>query len=145
MNIEIGKTYHVEPKIKKSVVEIETFSRVVEDKTQYCTIETGWRYGEWNITITNEDEARSLQHALDTDEYLDLDDFEETEMLSTWDGCWEDVELTNVDDDELEEEIREGYYDERWSYLEENGWDQVCYEAFIHNGITVEEVDGDQV
>lgn len=141
--IEIGKTYTVEPAVKKSFVEFECFRK--GDK--YVRVETGWRYGDLNVTITNEEEQNYLQEVLDSDgeEAFDAQEFEDIEMLSTWDGCWQEYHYVGVEEDE-QEILQEGMDEEGfWDYLQENGWETVDLETYIYNGITVTEYDGNQV
>jgi hypothetical protein len=65
-------------------------------------------------------------------------------MDSTWDGCWEDWSVVvfgeNKDDhdaDELREEIEEGWYEDSWEFMEQEGWEEIeCYYE-IHCPVTV--------
>lgn len=68
------------------------------------------------------------------DESVDIDDYD-YELIETWDGCWEDWDVTILGDtdavfdaDELCEQITEGWNENSWDYIQEEGWvENVCY------------------
>ena len=66
------------------------------------------------------------------EEHIELDEYD-TEMIETWDGCWEDWSVyvpsdSELDSDVIKEEVEEGWYEDSWSYMEENGWlEEDCY------------------
>ena len=140
--IVVNKTYHVSNKYKKSVIERNVMGDI---NGNTITSETGWRSGEFEITIKTEEERELLQNALDNEESLELNDFEEHEMYSTWDGCWEDFES---DDTDLLEQLQEEYEANEEEYFgfqsfleEEKGYDyEDCFFS-IENGVRVEEID----
>lgn len=144
--IEIGKQYQVSNRWKKSVEEIEHF---VNDKIEgRLFISVLWRGGEYLVTPQNEDECEWLQCYIDDSECSDtlcVTDFEEYELISTWDGCSEDMDFSNqiseAFDEETLDEWREGYYEEHWDWLEENGWHPEDMECYIYNGVIVEEYE----
>lgn len=76
-----------------------------------------------------------------------INNIENVELDTMWDGCWEDIEFPeNIDDDERErlmEVIEEhGIY----SALEdEEGWAQNETEAWIWGPILIEDSEGNQV
>lgn len=139
MKIEIGKTYRITNKFKKSYIEREEF---VKDN-MHIYYETGWRSGTWEITPQDDDEVAMLEEAMedDYDDTLYPDSFNETEMIESYDGCWGDVDfpdlLSEEEQEELQEQIDEdGYYDA----LTNAGWEQHDMECWFNGPITVEEV-----
>jgi hypothetical protein len=143
MEIEIGKTYKVSNKYKKSYVEIEElYNRDTEDTITY---ETGWRSGTWEITPQDSDEVEMLKEAMedDYDDTLYPGSFNESEMIESWDGCWDDWDFSGVkskSDEELEE-FQELVQEEGVSYLLDNGYDTIDTECYFSGPITVEEVN----
>ena len=166
------KYYRVEPKMKKSVVETQYYER--EDGLR-LSVEIGWRWGEFLLQAPETDEE--LQEWLDyrgisreeydedrdsypllpdpeEDDTLELEDWEH-EMLSTWDGCWEEydvflgykseVELTEEMKDEIIEMLSEEGSCALWDEWEEghplHGWDSTDCTTVIYNGFTLVESD----
>jgi hypothetical protein len=103
--------WKVEPVFKKSVIERNFISN--DDTT--IVVETGWRWGEFLVT-TEDDNPPKLEAGVDifNCEY-------ETELIETWDGCWEDVDL-DACDDETREWLEEFFEENNWLDLEEHGW-----------------------
>ena len=80
-------------------------------------------------------------------EFHEMNDYN-AEMIETWDGCWEDWSLggsveaeEGVDMDVILEELEEGWYEDSWSYMEENGWLEEESYFEICTTITLEEMD----
>lgn len=144
MNIEIGKTYAVSPRWKKSFDEQEHW---VNSKGQKITISTLWRSGTINITPQNEEEVSWLLEGL---EHADSDSFEpyafeEHEYQSAWDGCSTDLDfsesmLKSVEDEEECERLEEGYHDEGTMFLEEEGFDIDDSDVFMWGALDIEEL-----
>jgi hypothetical protein len=144
MIIEVGKTYDVSNKNKKTVVEVEMYRHKDEDLKGVNT-EIVWRTGEFSIYIESEEEAESLQDMFDGGTEFCTDAFNTFEMESCWDGQGEDLEpwTCGWSSGEFEDFLNE-YYD-----AEEGGYDFLMerdFEPFeciwyIANGITVEEVE----
>jgi len=144
MNIEIGKTYALSPRWKKSFEEQEHW---VNDKGEKITITTLWRSGTINITPQNKDEVSWLLEGL---EHTDSDSFEpyafeEYEYDSAWDGCSTDLDfsqsmLKTVKDEERCERLEEGYHDEGTMFLEEEGFDIEDSDVFMYGGLDIEEI-----
>jgi hypothetical protein len=142
MIIEVGKTYDVSNKNKKTVVEVEMYRHKDEDLKGVNT-EIVWRTGEFSIYIESEEEAESLQDMFDGGTEFCTDAFNTFEMESCWDGQGEDLEpwTCGWSSGEFEDFLNE-YYD-----AEEGGYDFLMerdFEPFeciwyIANGITVEE------
>lgn len=136
MIIEVGKTYTVSPKYKKSFVENNFFEVMDDDKKpdflpRMFTRQIGWRSGSFNITIVNEDEQEVLQEYLDAGDdagELELTAFEEFEFLESWDGCWEDYFGY---DDESTAQLKAAY-DKYWS-------DEALQEEFFNFDSWLEE------
>lgn len=167
------KYYRVEPKMKKSVVEIEYFAR--PDGVR-LSVEVGWRWGEyvlkapeteeewqewfdtrWDIPKEEYDEDPDLWPTLpnpEEDDVLELEDWDH-EMLSTWDGCWEDynvyagygatVELTEEMKDEIIDILQEEGSTALWEDWPEDhplyGFETQDCTAVIYNGFTMVECD----
>lgn len=88
------------------------------------------------------------------DDTVELEDYE-FEMLSTWDGCWEDynvyapygkeVEFTEEEEDAILEALSEEGSSGLWDEWEEDhplhGWESVDCTYVIYNGFTLEECD----
>jgi hypothetical protein len=142
MIIEVGKTYDVSNKNKKTVVEVEMYRHKDEDLRGVNT-EIVWRTGEFSIYIESEEEAESLQDMFDGGTEFCTDAFNTFEMESCWDGQGEDLEpwTCGWSSGEFEDFLNE-YYD-----AEEGGYDFLMerdFEPFeciwyIANGIIVKE------
>jgi hypothetical protein len=142
MIIEVGKTYDVSNKNKKTVVEVEMYRHKDEDLKGVNT-EIVWRTGEFSIYIESEEEAESLQDMFDGGTEFCTDAFNTFEMESCWDGQGEDLEpwTCGWSSGEFEDFLNE-YYD-----AEEGGYDFLMerdFEPFeciwyIANGIIVKE------
>lgn len=148
MKIEVGKTYDVSAMWKKSTYEIEMYKN--KDTEQSLNTEIGWRSGSFRVTIQNEDEATTLQQCIGEDgEIWDYDEYEEIELLETWDGCWEEFifygpNWTEESQAELEASWEENQESDdaafsRYEFLEDNGWESLDCNFQIHGGVIVEE------
>lgn len=138
MNLEIGKTYKIDPSYKKSVEEIEIF---YDGDKRYLSVNTLWRWGTYIITPTSEEEIEWLNAGL-TEGGLCVTDFEEWELDNTLDGV--SVELSFSGDgwesEEQKEAIEEDYF-ENWD-LESHNFLPEDIEIYIHEPITIEEWRG---
>jgi hypothetical protein len=175
------KFFRIEPTYKKSVIEWTIFKREVDGKPQFLRKELGWRWGEFLIRVPDTVDEKlewaqgmgydnvetcleeyygleditedSLLEALlpDTDDdYIELEDYEH-EMLSTWDGCWDDwsINLPGQDDDVMDEEEKDSIleevqiaYDEDYEEgVEALGWEFIECEYDITCNVTVQECD----
>jgi hypothetical protein len=142
MIIEVGKTYDVSNKNKKTVVEVEMYRHKDEDLKGVNT-QIVWRTGEFSIYIESEEEAESLQDMFDGGTEFCTDAFNTFEMESCWDGQGEDLEpwTCGWSSGEFEDFLNE-YYD-----AEEGGYDFLMerdlepFECiwYIANGIIVKE------
>ncbi|MFZ9075455.1 MAG: hypothetical protein ACO2Z3_06600 [Flavobacteriaceae bacterium] len=110
------------------------------DSDEQFVIETLWRSGEWLIIPQNEDECSILQSAYDNEDDLEVC-FEDMEFLYTDDGIYEEFKWYGglQFDEEEQDRIREGFYDEGYMFLEENGFYEMDPEVYIIGGIRAEE------
>ena len=164
------KYYTVTNRFKKSVDETEILVGTVDDVKVRITYTTNWRSGEFRIGVpeTKEEIADYLKHqgyetveALledyeaeslgdivlppEDEDYIEMCDYYEWEMLSTYDGCSEDYEIhVKTEDDYVEAQITEKIE----NVIEEEGlwglFDELDFESDdciyeIHNGVIVEE------
>jgi len=151
MQIEVGKCYDVSAHWKKSLTEIEMFHN--EKTEQRMNVETLWRNGTFRVTVANEDEAEMLQNCIGEDgDIWDFEDYEEIELVDTFDGCaedwvnygkgWEEGEFEALEESYIEDMESDdcelfGFYD----WLEDKEFESVGCNWQIHGGITVEEVE----
>lgn len=134
MNIEVGKTYLISNQVKKAVVECEFFSG---ENNRLLEVQTTWRYGEYKITPNNDEEVNILREA---EENFCVSEFEEWELISTFDGISVDYYFHwNIEETEKEKFIENLEEDGYWSYLDENGWDAEPMEVWIYDGIDIKE------
>jgi hypothetical protein len=144
MKVQIGKTYAVSPRWKKSFDEQEHW---VNSKGEKITISTLWRSGTINITPQNEDEVSWLLEGLEHSDGESFEPyaFEEYEYQSAWDGCSTDLDfsesmLKSVEDEENCERLEEGYHDEGTMFLEEEGFDVEDSDVFMWGALDIEEL-----
>jgi hypothetical protein len=183
------KHFRIEPTYKKSVIELSTFRRPLEEitgndedkgKFAYLRKELGWRWGSFMISVPDTEEeiaefleergsyesvaeyladyhgeediiveSTTLQEYLlpsEDDEFVDLTEDYDAEMLDCWDGCWEDWDIvTNgpklEDVDEMIEEIEEAYSEEYEEGVEALGWQFLDNFYEIHCNVTVTPCD----
>lgn len=179
------KHFRIEPTYKKSVIELSTFRRPLEELTgndedkgkfAYLRKELGWRWGSFMISVPDTEEeikefleergsyesvaeyladyygdediiveSTTLQEYLlpsEDDDFVDLTEDYDAEMLDCWDGCWEDWDIiTNgpklADVDEMIEEIEEAYSEEYEEGVEALGWTYIDNFFEIHCNVTV--------
>ena len=183
------KHFRIEPTYKKSVIELSTFRRPLEELTgndedkgkfAYLRKELGWRWGSFMISVPDTEEeiaefleergsyesvaeyladyhgeediiveSTTLQEYLlpsEDDDFVDLTEDYDAELLDCWDGCWEDWGIT-VPGDELEdtddliEEIEEAYSEEYEEGVEALGWQFIDNFYEIHCNVTVTPCD----
>ena len=144
MIIEIGKKYTVSPVYKKRYIEVEYLEH--ESNGSKLSITTLWRSGECAVTPMHDYEVEMLQDAItfsDEDQEFCPYGFEENEFLSTWDGCSDDLEIVSgeISDEEMER-LCEGYYDDGYSFLEEEGYCSYDSEVYMYGELAVSEFEG---
>jgi hypothetical protein len=183
------KHFRIEPTYKKSVIELSTFRRPLEEitgndedkgKFAYLRKELGWRWGSFMISVPDTEEeiaefleergsyesvaeyladyhgeediiveSTTLQEYLlpsEDDEFVDLTEDYDAEMLDCWDGCWEDWGITTngpelEDTDDMIEEIEEAYSEEYEEGVEALGWQFLDNFYEIHCNVTVTPCD----
>ena len=183
------KHFRIEPTYKKSVIELSTFRRPLEELTgndedkgkfAYLRKELGWRWGSFMISVPDTEEeiaefleergsyesvaeyladyhgeediiveSTTLQEYLlpsVDDDFVDLTEDYDAEMLDCWDGCWEDWGITvpgdELDDtDDLIEEIEEAYSEDYEEGVEALGWQFIDNFFEIHCNVTVTPCD----
>jgi hypothetical protein len=125
-------TWKVEPTWKKSVIERNYLTN--GDNT--LMIETGWRWGEF-LVYTDDDNPPKIEAGVDiyNCEY-------ETELIETWDGCWEDRDYDDCDD-ETREWLEEFLEENSWLDLEEHGWAQDECEMIIDCDLKITRMNDD--
>ena len=142
------KTYH-----KKNVQEVETYHKREGDGTVVVT--NGFRWGSWTVETSDDNppefeftEVPNGDGKKDSINMLDCEynNIESVELISMDDGgCWYDVEIEGLDEDE-EEEVRE-FIEENSAYeLEDGGeWYQDDTEWWIWGPIEIEDEAGNSV
>jgi DNA-directed RNA polymerase subunit RPC12/RpoP len=104
-------TWRVSPLWKKSIIE---YNHMAKDDNELI-IETGWRGGSFYV-YTDDDNPPELEPGVDI-----MSCGYESEMIETFDGCWEEYHMDDCDDETrewLEEFLEENSYFD----LEEHGW-----------------------
>lgn len=127
-------TWKVEPTWKKSVIER---NYLYNKKGDTIMVETGWRSGSFYV-YTDDDNPPKIEAGVDmyNCEY-------ETELIETWDGCWEDHDMDECDEETqewLEEFFEEG---NSWLDLEEHGWTQDECEMIIDCDLRITRMNDD--
>jgi len=76
-----------------------------------------------------------------------VNNIDNVELDSMWDGCWEDIEFPEDMTEELQEELKERFEESSvYEVLEdEEGWSQNECEAWIWGPILIEDEEGNQV
>ncbi|MDB4351076.1 hypothetical protein OAA34_00015 [bacterium] len=147
MKIEIGKTYSVCPKWKKSFEEVEYFRN---EDGRVVAVNVLWRSGSVLITPQNEEEVKWLEDALADEDGKDGAfepySFEDFEFSDTWDGVSEELQFIGKGWTEEEQDIITEAHEEGDEFistiLEENEFFSEDAEVFMHNGIMVELFEG---
>jgi len=141
--------YVIEPTQKKSVVETTYWSNSETNET--LQIETGWRWGTFIITELEEDETPPDDPmVVENKDGFCVYRYTHAELDNTNDGCWEYLTLTDADgntcgdsDDEDNplasrlKEIEEGWWEDSYTYMEENGWIDEDNETWIYGPLKV--------
>ena len=124
--------WNVQPSWKKSVIERQHMRKDGNE----IIIETGWRWGEFIVT-TEDDNPPQIESGVD----IYNCDYE-TELIETFDGCWEEIDMDDVDDETrewLEEFLEENSYFD----LEEHGWIMDDCEMIIDCDLVIRKVNED--
>lgn len=123
--------WSVKPAWKKSIIERCYYHK--DGAT--ITAETGWRGGEFTV-YTDDDNPPDIEAGVDI---YDCD--YETELVETFDGCWEEV---TVDDEDLEEWLEEFLEENSWLDLDGEGWIQGDTEMIIDCDLIIERIDTEE-
>lgn len=104
-------TWRVTPLWKKSIIE---YNHMIKDDNELI-IETGWRGGSFYV-YTDDDTPPELEPGVDI-----MNCGYDSEMIETFDGCWEEIHYDDVDDETRE--WLEGFLEDNSYFdLEEHGW-----------------------
>lgn len=104
-------TWRVEPTWKKSIIE---YGHMIKDGNE-LVVEIGWRGGSF-LVHTEDDNPPDIEAGVDI-----MNCGYESEMLETYDGCWEEIHYDDVDD-ETREFVEEFLEENSYFDLEEHGW-----------------------
>jgi hypothetical protein len=109
--------YRLEPRWKKSVVELQHWSKMINGKKVWIEREEGWR---WAHCTFESDEVPDIDLEGNQSFYI----FEELEVIDyeSDDGCWTHTNFY-ANSDLLTEEEKEEIGDMGYSELEEEGWE----------------------
>ena len=179
------KYYRIEPTYKKSVVEFESYKKVINGVPTFAIKELGWRWGSFMISvpetpeeikefleerggyesvaeyladyygaediITEETALKEYLLPNTVDEFVEISEDYDAEMIDCWDGCWEYWNITqneynlpegaqplsDSEKEELAEQIEELYAEDYDESLYAEGWEQVSSWYEIHTSVTV--------
>jgi len=137
MQVLEGITYTVMNRYKKSVEEHQV---MLKGDRGFTIIDT-WRSGHWYITPMNQEEVSYLQSALDDEDELEIACFEDYACNHTDDGVCIEFKFFGEWTEEEKEQVEEGYCEDGWMYLHDNGFNEDQYECYIFGGITMEETN----
>jgi hypothetical protein len=123
--------WSVQPEENKSIVERNIFTKG-ENTFVY---DICWRGGEFYV-YTDDDDAPDLEEGVDI---YDCD--YETELVETYDSCWEDSNYDECDEDA--KEWLENFFEEGNSYfeLEEHDWSTEECQMFIICPLVITKVE----
>ena len=138
------QTYLIQPKFKKSIEEIEEWTQSKEPFLTFRT-EVFWRTGSYYIHVQDQEELDLLKRLCEQDLTLMLDDFQDFELIDTWDGVSEDYYVINdegeyldIEEDALASELFEAYQEDWSDALYERDFDSDGCQTNIYNGFTME-------
>ncbi len=131
--------FKIEPRLKKSFIEIYTFTWGDFHAVQ----EHGWRWGSLWVTV-GEDEYLPSQFDI-----FEAEDFDEWELQEAWDGCWSDWSVTYTGSKEgwtpeqkhemvekcsaMVDDLERDWAEEGWEAIDNSEWEQQSYNIYIHN------------
>lgn len=124
-------TYKISTNEKKSIVEVETFTKTVGDQTYEVKIEQTWRWG-WVIISDVEDtiDPENPDGLLVTDYSIDDQTFD--------DGCSLWFTYSDNVPDEEKELFESAWDDEGYCGIEDIGWSSWDTEIAFHGPLEVE-------
>ena len=149
--VAVGGSYDISAYWKKSLIEIEMFKH---ENGKRPNTEVLWRNGTFRIKVENEDEAKELSTCIGEDGAMwDYEDYENIELLDTFDGCAQDFifygsgdnEWSDEDKEKLEEDYEEQLDNSDWmsryEFLEDSGYESQGCNWQIQGGISVKVAD----
>ena len=140
MLIEVGKTYEVTNRYRRSVLEVEHLDHK-KKKGINCIL--WWVQGKFFIKIKNRREQKLLIAAVEKEQDLHSKDFKNFDTLTVDTVCAEVLEPSKTWG---EEEFK--HFDKRCDehpvssldFLHEEGYETYDWEAFITSGVDVREI-----
>lgn len=146
-------TWTVKTHYKKNVQEVESWYQSQGEGR--VTVTNGFRFGEWTVETSDDNppefeftEVPGGDGRKDSIDMLDCyyNNIEEVELVEMFDGgCWYDVEIEGLDDEE-EERIRNLVEEDGiWALEEEDGWRQDDTQWWIWGPIEIQNAAGETV
>ena len=85
---------------------------------------TGWRWVSWDVVTTdnNEPDFESDEDGLIEFSYAKGSNIESCEFVESNDGCWDEWDFSDDIDDGERERIQEGWEEETYDFMYEDGW-----------------------
>lgn len=137
-------TLKIENEIKKNVIEVETW--IHPERQLGVDIETGWRFVEYTINVSEEEAAEidpENKHGFIITDY-DIEDMSSSDSFSfSFNEVWRlsgNQSLTEEEQDSIIGELESLWEEEGWGGLEAAGWDHHDTETFIYGPLIIEEV-----
>jgi len=143
--LQVGKTYVISPKWKKTLIEIEVYAHA--DGRRLNT-EKLWRAGSFEVTIKDEEELKELNACLTDGTEWQSDNFESFELLDAWDGISSEFVFygssfsakdKNALTEEYEAQLEGDDWEDMYEFLCSKGYEPVAVDYIIYSGIEVEE------
>jgi len=105
---------------RKDLVEEQVWTKG-DSTVKYQTL---WRSGSWYVTTTDDNEP---QFEADENGMVELgwakgSNIEDVQFEESFDGCGDDWEFSDDIDDEEKERIMEGWEEDHYTFMEEDGW-----------------------
>ena len=75
--------YAIEPTYKKSIAEYTTFIKKVGNDTYRATMETGWRWGKFYVSL----DAEEIKEIVESND-VEISAYDDFELDYCDDGCW---------------------------------------------------------
>jgi hypothetical protein len=126
---------------RKDLTEVQIWTKD-DSQFEYSTV---WRGGTWIVT-TSDDNPPQIEGA-DENGIVDMGWLEgpnivSCEFESTHDGCYDEWKFSDDIDEAEQERIIEGWEEDAYSFLEEDGWldDDTYFYATLDN-LTIEKAD----
>ena len=133
---------------KKSVEEHELWTK---DGVEIRRL-NGFRWGSWTVTTSDDDEPQFERYAVPggspDEDSIDMyncydNNIEEVELISLDDGWYGDWIFPDDFDEDEKERIIEGWEEDSYEFMENEGWYQSDGECWVWGELTIESEDGD--